>query len=93
MGPHEEIGWDMPIGGDFLNHLQSEGTTAGKDFGCPRARAEDLGKLGLGVAQLVDRVAQHIDLDALDRRKPQDRGRRFRIGSRQELPADGRGDY
>src|SRR5208282_102609 len=25
-------------------------------------------------------------LDALDRRKPQDRGRRFRIGSRQDLP-------
>jgi hypothetical protein len=28
-----------------------------------------------------------IALDALDRRKPQDRGRRFRIGSRQELSA------
>jgi hypothetical protein len=32
-------------------------------------------------------------LDALDRRKPQDRGRRFRIGSRQHLPADGCNDY
>jgi hypothetical protein len=31
-------------------------------------------------------------LDALDRRKPQDRGRRYRIGSRQELPADRRDD-
>jgi hypothetical protein len=31
-------------------------------------------------------------LDALDRRKPQDRGRRFRIGSRQDPPADGRED-
>jgi hypothetical protein len=31
-------------------------------------------------------------LDALDRRKPQDRGRHFRVGSRQDLPADGR-DY
>ena len=29
-------------------------------------------------------------LDALDRRKPQERGRRFRIGSRQDLPVDGR---
>ena len=29
-------------------------------------------------------------LDALDRRKPQDRGRHFRNGSRQELPIDGR---
>ena len=32
-------------------------------------------------------------LDALHRRKPQERGRRFRIGSRQDLPADGRDDY
>jgi hypothetical protein len=32
-------------------------------------------------------------LDALDRRKPQERGRRFRVGSRQDLPADGRDDY
>jgi hypothetical protein len=32
-------------------------------------------------------------LDALGRRKPQDRGRRFRIGSRQELPAYERDEY
>jgi len=32
-------------------------------------------------------------LDALDRRKPQERGRRFRVGSRQGLPAGGREDY
>ena len=32
-------------------------------------------------------------LDALDRRKPQERGRRFRLSSRRDLPADGRGDY
>ena len=32
-------------------------------------------------------------LDALDRRKPQERRRRFRIGSRQDLPADGRDNY
>jgi hypothetical protein len=31
-------------------------------------------------------------LDALDRRKPQDRGRRFFIGRRQDPPADGRDD-
>jgi len=31
-------------------------------------------------------------LDALDRRKPQDRGRRFRMGSRPELSAYGRDD-
>ncbi len=32
-------------------------------------------------------------LDALDRRTPQERGRRFRIGSRQDLPVGGRDDY
>ena len=32
-------------------------------------------------------------LDALDRRKPQERGRRFRIGNRRDPPADGRDDY
>ena len=32
-------------------------------------------------------------LDALDRRKPQERGRPFRFSSRRDLPADGRGDY
>ena len=31
-------------------------------------------------------------LNALDRRKPQERGRRFRVGTRQHLPADGRDD-
>jgi hypothetical protein len=29
----------------------------------------------------------------LDRRKPQDRKRRFRVDSRQELPAYGRDEY
>ena len=32
-------------------------------------------------------------LDALDRRKPQERRRRFRIRSRQDPPADGCDDY
>ena len=32
-------------------------------------------------------------LDALDRRKPQERRRRCRLSNQQDLPADGRGDY
>ena len=32
-------------------------------------------------------------LDALDRRKSQERGGRFRNGSRQHLPADGHNEY
>jgi hypothetical protein len=41
------------------------------------------------------RQAGHIlfALDALDRRKPQERRRRFRIGRRPDLPTDGREDY
>jgi hypothetical protein len=34
-----------------------------------------------------------LALDTLDRRKPQDRGRHFRIGRRRELPPDRRDDY
>ncbi len=34
-----------------------------------------------------------LALDALDRRNPQDRGRRFRNGGRQHLPTDGRNEY
>jgi hypothetical protein len=34
-----------------------------------------------------------LALDTLDRRKPQDRGRRFRIGRGRELPPDRRDDY
>jgi len=32
-------------------------------------------------------------LDALDRREPQERGRRFRVGGWQDLPTDGGDDY
>jgi hypothetical protein len=32
-------------------------------------------------------------LDALDRRKPQERGRRFRVGSPPDFSADGRDGY
>jgi hypothetical protein len=49
---------------------------------------------GLYEAILWRQVGQILfAIDALDRRKPQDRGRRYRIGSRQTLPADGGDDY
>ena len=32
-------------------------------------------------------------LETLDRRKPQERGRRFHVGGQRDRPADGRGDY
>jgi hypothetical protein len=53
-----------------------------------------LDRLSRYEAILWRQVAQILfGLDALDRRKPQDRGRRFRYGSRHELPADARDDY
>ena len=71
--------------------------------------ATDLARCFLGLANLpnfaLDRLSRYeatlwrqagqilFALEALDRRKPQDRGRRFRIGSRQDLPADRRDDY
>ena len=71
--------------------------------------ATDLGRCFLRLANLpsypLDRLSRYeailwrqagqilFALDALDRRKPQKRQRRFRIGSRQDLPADGRDDY
>jgi hypothetical protein len=71
--------------------------------------AADLGRCFLRLANLasypLDRLSRYeailwrqdgqilFALDALDRRKPQERGRRFRIGSRQDLAADGRDDY
>src|SRR5208282_4257141 len=75
----------------------------------PVDRATDLARCFLRLANLpsypLDRLSRYeatlwrqagqilFALDALDRRKPQERGRRFRIGSRQDLPADGRDDY
>jgi hypothetical protein len=53
-----------------------------------------LDRLSRSEAILRRQVGQILcALDALDRRKPQDRGRRSRICSRRELPADGRDDY
>src|ERR1700686_2247615 len=71
--------------------------------------AADLARCFLRLANLpsfvLDRLSRYeailwrqvgqilFPLDASDRRKPQDRGRRSRIGGRHELPADGRDDY
>src|SRR5208282_2310643 len=53
-----------------------------------------LDRLSRYEATLWRRVGQILfALDGLDRCKPQERGRRFRIGSRQDLRADGRDNY
>jgi hypothetical protein len=75
----------------------------------PVEPATDLARCFLRLANLpsfvLDRLSRYeailwrqvgqilFALDALDRRKPQERGRRFRIGDRQELPAHGHDDY
>jgi hypothetical protein len=75
----------------------------------PVDTAADLARCFLRLANLpnfaLDRLSRYeavlwrqagqilFALDALDRRKPQDRGRRSRISSRHELPPDGRDDY
>jgi hypothetical protein len=53
-----------------------------------------LDRLGRYEAILWRQAGQILfTLDALDRRKPQERARRFRMGSRQHLPGDRRDDY
>ena len=53
---------------------------------CPTMHSTELSR---HEATLWRQVAQILfALDALDRRKPQERGRRFRLGSRPELPVN-----
>jgi hypothetical protein len=75
----------------------------------PLDPAADLARCFLRLANLpscaLDRLSRYeailwrqvgqilFALDALDRRKLEDRGRRYRIGGRRELPADGRDGY
>ena len=54
----------------------------------------ELARCFLRLANLWRQAGQILfALDALDRRKPQDKKRRFRVDSRQELPAYGRDEY
>jgi len=89
--------------------ITSEAQTLPSTGPQPVDPAADLARCFLRLANLpnfaLDRLSRYeailwrqvgqilFALDALDHRKPQDRGRRFRIGRRQELPADGRDDY
>ena len=91
------------------HNITSEAQTPPRSGPEPVDPAADLARRVLRLANLpnfaLDRLSRYeailwrqvsqilFALDALDRRKPQDRGRRFRIGRRRELPADGRDDY
>jgi hypothetical protein len=91
---------------DRAPHSSTTATETGPE---PVDPAADLARCFLRLANLpnfaLDRLSRYeailwrqvgqilFALDALDRRKPQDRGRRFRIGRRQDLPVDGRDDY
>src|SRR5437762_11261004 len=58
---HQEISRNFPARIDLLNHLQGQRSMSSQHFGRARARTKNFGKLGLGVAELVNGVAQHID--------------------------------
>ena len=49
VGLHEEIGWDLLICIDLLDHLQGKRAASSQDFGRARTRAEDIRKLRLTV--------------------------------------------
>ncbi|MGA2312459.1 MAG: hypothetical protein ABSF87_08855 [Xanthobacteraceae bacterium] len=83
--------------------------TQGQPSSGPKSVATDLTRCFLRLANLpsypLDRLSRYeatlwrqagqilFALDALGRRKPQERARRFHIGSRQDLLPDGHGDY
>ena len=91
---------------DAITHGTEARSSSGPEFVDP---ATDLARCFLRLANLptypLDRLSRYeatlwrqtgqilFALDALDRRKPQERRRRFRIGNRYDLPADGRDDY
>ena len=91
---------------DGITHETEARSGSGPEFVDP---ATDLTRCFLRLANLptypLDRLSRYeatlwrqtgqilFALDALGRCKPQDRRRRFRIGNRYDLPADGRDDY
>jgi hypothetical protein len=93
----------------ITNGTETVGNSGPKSIEPPIDPTADLARCFLRLANLpnyaLDRLSRYeatlwrqvgrilFALDALDRRKPQERGRRFRIGSRQHLLADGRDDY
>ena len=95
-----------PVSCNPTSHGMTKGTETVEPGVDPTA---DLARCFLRLANLpdfaLDRLSRYeailwrqtgqilFALDALDRRKPQERRRRFRVGSRQDLPADGRDDY
>ncbi len=91
---------------DAITHETEARSSSGPEFVEP---ATDLTRCFLRLANLptypLDRLSRYeatlwrqtgqilFALDALGRCKPQERRRRFRIGNRYDLPADGRDDY
>ena len=91
---------------DGITHETEARSSSGPEFVEP---ATDLTRCFLRLANLptypLDRLSRYeatlwrqtgqilFALDALGRCKPQERRRRFRIGNRYDLPADGRDDY
>ena len=93
---------------DRASHGITNGTEARPSSPKPVDPATELARCFLRLANLpsypLDRLSRYeailwrqagqilFALDALDRRKPQERGRRFRIHGRQDPPADGGDD-
>jgi hypothetical protein len=104
-GRNDSVDADSDRAHGITNGTEAQPSSAPKSVDS----ATDLARCFLRLANLpsypLDRLSRYeailwrqagqilFALDALDRRKPQDRGRRFRIGSRPELPANERDDY
>src|SRR5271156_5289549 len=58
---HKQISGNLPRFADLVDHLDRQRTAAIEQFGCARSGAQQFGKLGLRMSQLLDRVIQKVD--------------------------------
>src|SRR6202035_1909420 len=59
--PDEKVGRNLPSFADFVDHFDRERAPARQNLGGARARTQELGKLGLAVPKLVNRILKHVD--------------------------------
>src|SRR5436309_15461110 len=58
---HQEISGNLPARGNLLDHVEGQRPASRQNLRCARARAKNLGELGLRVAKLVNGELQHVD--------------------------------
>src|ERR1700693_2592889 len=61
VGTDEKVSWNIPLLADLVNHFDRKRAPARQDLRRARARAQELGKLRLGVSQFLDRMVEDVN--------------------------------